>query len=251
MNKPAQVRSYNDSLFRRNLFVPEQQSLDPVIDLEHARELVRDFSGKAFDNLSDFPYIYFTEGVTGALNYLLPMNLTQVRKFEYRYVFAFNVTLTESPVAYYSYPFSSNGNFGDLSDMCHGKEKVLLDCSYIFASDMTNDKKIPPNVSQVMFGVSKSHNLFDARVGWFFSKEKFITYHTLQYEYGYSSALYPRVVEEITKYEPNHLYMIYKNKLSELYKENGLVEGNTNLFGIRPNGQRVMYYELPNKIFDK
>lgn len=251
MNKPAQVRSYNDNLFRYNLLVPEQQSLDPIADLENARNLAREFSGKAFDNLSDFPYIYFTSGVTGALNYLLSKNLIQVRKHEYRYVFAFNVTLSESPVAYYSYPFSLNGNFSDLSELCHGKEKVLLDCSYMFASDMTNDKIIPKNVSQIMFGVSKSHNLFDVRIGWFFSKEKFITYHTLQYDYGYSSALYPRVMEEIIKYDPNHFYKVYKDRLSELYRENNLVEGNTNLFGTRSNGQRVMYYELPNKIFDK
>jgi len=244
MIKPAQVKSYNDNTFRAGLAIPEIQSLDPIADLESARNNARRISESIFDNLSEFPYVYFTAGVTGALDYLLPRYKTQIRKYEYRYVSVFDVTLNDSPVAYYSYPFSMNGNFGNLTELCHGKDRVLLDCSYIFASDLSNEKIIPGNVTQIMFGISKSHNLFDARTGWFFSKEKLLTYHTLQYDYGYSCALYPLVMEKIVKYEPNYLYKKYKDKLSRLYIDNNLLEGNTNLFGTKPSGERVMYYEL-------
>lgn len=240
-----QVKSYNDNYFRSEIKLPITLLDTQIENIQRARNLARKFSSSAFKNLDEFPYIYFTSGVTEAINFLVPRQETTVIEGEYRYVRAIEtVSLKSSNMYYYSYPFSGSGNFFDLKEI-ESNKSVILDCSYIFASDMSNDKILPPNISYVMFGVSKSHNLHDLRLGWFFSKKRFLTLHTLQYEYGYASSLILPTLEKISLEKPNYLYNKYKSEFSELYLKNGLIEGNTNLFGLSSNKiQRIMYYEL-------
>lgn len=243
MNKPSQVRSYNDNTFREGLGISLIQ--EPSVDLNSAREKARNICSNIFRNLDEFPYIYFTDGVTGALNYLLSSSPFQVRHKEYRYVFSFpNVNIRDQSSAYFSYPYSATGKFDNLEELCHGRERVVLDCSYLFASNLNCQDKVPNSVFEILFGVSKSHNLFDARVGWFFSRKKHIGFHTLQYDYGYASALSPIVLNNIYDKPINYLYSKYKDKFSELYSTNNLVENDTNLFALDSAGNRVMYYEI-------
>lgn len=241
MNHPQQIKSYPDLLFRKNINISVTPATDPVELLETARTHARLLCKSAFDNLDDYPYVYFTSGITEAITFLLVRRPIFARPREYRYVFSHsNVTTTPSNVEYRSYPFSATGKFEEIPT----DREVILDCAYMFASNMSNPKTLPPNVSNVLFGLSKSHNLADVRVGWVFSKTKFIGPHTLQYDYGYGSSVIANAVATALQYRPNELYLTHKDSLSELYSANNVIENDTNLFGVNSANERVPYYTL-------
>ena len=119
------------------------------------RDLAFNVSALAFNNATDFPYLYFTSGITDAINVIIPKKKTTILPLEYRYLNLFQtVTLKETDRTYMSYPFSGNGKFLTIPT----DRDVILDCAYIFASNMSNAKVIPENVSKILFGLSKSHN---------------------------------------------------------------------------------------------
>lgn len=239
MPLPHQIRSYHDLEFRISPNYSEVFEWDSNTNL--IRELARRVSSLAFDNVKDFPYLYFTSGITDAINIIVPKKKTTILPLEYRYLNLFQtVTLKETDRAYMSYPFSGNGAFLPIPT----DREVILDCAYIFASNMSNVKTIPENVSKVLFGLSKSHNLPDYRIGWILSKEKIPEFYTLQYDYNY--AINGNIKELLTKilmYEPNFLYNKYKQSFSNLYQSCGVTENDTNLFGIK-DGIKVPWYIL-------
>lgn len=232
------LRGYPDAMFRSglaaNLF-PESPNF------EEARTLARKLSGEAF-NLEEFPYIYFTSGASEALDFLLSKTQHQVLRGEYRYVFGHDVTVEERDHALLSYPFSATGRFENLDKM-EGK-KLILDSTYMFASNMNCPKDLPSNVEQIIFSVGKSHNVADMGCGWFFSKTKFSTFHTRQYELNYGMAMHVKVLRNVAKYPANHLYKKYQEKFSAKYQEAGLTEVDTNLFALDDNGTRVYWQTL-------
>ena len=239
MPAPYQIRSYSDSEFRNLTHYAEEFEWDSNTSL--IRDLAFNVSSQAFDNATDFPYLYFTSGITDAINVIIPKKKTTILPLEYRYLNLFqSVTLKESGRTYMSYPFSGNGKFLDIPT----EQDVILDCAYIFASNMSNVKVIPSNVSKVLFGLSKSHNLPDYRIGWILSKEKIPEFHALQYEYNY--AINGNIKEALTSvlmHQPNFLYNKYKQLFSEMYQSNGVTEGDTNLFGVK-DGIKVPWYIL-------
>jgi len=231
--KNDQIKSYNDSTFRLSGF-----SNAPYSEI---RDVARSISKKAFNNIDEFPYLYFTAGITESLNFLIPKQPITILDGEYRYLKLFsNVTEKETDHRFLSYPFSGNGTFISIPE----DKPTILDCSYIFASDMSNQKTIPTNVDKVLFGLSKSHNLSDYRIGWILSKEKISNYHILQYEFDYSvNVNLFNILKNVELHIPNFLYIRYKDKLSELFSKNNVTENNTNLFGIKDN-VRIPWYKL-------
>jgi hypothetical protein len=239
-SKPLPILSYNDNLFRSDLIIPDNKSVYSKIDYVELEIIARNFCSSAFDNLDEFSYLYFTAGVTESIDFLLSRGKFNIFPGEYRYARIHN-TICDTPVEnfYLSYPFSGNGKFLDIPT----NRNVILDCSYIFASDMKCNKILPNNVDYVLFGVSKSHNLSDLRVGWFFSKKKIHSYHILQREYGYGGIMHKLVLENISKKRPNELYIRYRDEISNNYKKHNLVEGNTNLFALSET-ERIPYYKV-------
>ena len=236
----SQIRSYDDNTFRytTNLY---NQEVDWNRDVAKIRNLAYSISSTAFDNVNEFPYLYFTAGVTDALNIIIPKNPVTVIENEYRYLKLFNnVTTNETDTRFMSYPFSGNGKFLTIPE----DKPLILDCSYIFASDMNNQKIIPSNVKQVLFGLSKSHNLPDYRIGWILSKERIKEFHLLQYEFKYTiNGNVQSVLEKVKSYDSNFLYNKHRSYISTLYKQNGIEETNTNLFGIK-NDIKIPWYTL-------
>lgn len=240
MAKNNQIRSYFDNTFRlqNNLYTYGCWDKKDIL-----RDLVYKFCLNAFSNIETFPYVYFTSGVTEAINFLVPKRKFFINKNEYRYLELFSsvtVDKTKSESTFISYPFSGNGKFIEIPT----DNPIVLDCSYIFASNLTHNKILPNNVEQVLFGLSKSHNLADYRIGWFFSKYKIPEFHILQYEHNYSinNANY-EILNKVNSFECNYLYLKYKDRFSELYFKNKIIENDTNLFGLKSN-QRIPWYTI-------
>lgn len=238
-----QIRSYNDPFFRTPLIAEKnpKYAMTAVGEAETARKLCRGFSNSAFYNLGDFPYLYFTAGVTEGINHFLTGQSTQVKKNEYKYVQTFNTVGLDPRESFFcSYPFSGTGRFEEMSD----HPNTILDCSYMFSSHMKHSKTVEKNVSAVLFGVSKSHNLWDLRIGWMFSRNKILHFHKLQYDYGYISYLILPVMKLISQATPNYLYNKYKDEYSKIYQKFNLIEPDTNLFGINSSGERIPIHTL-------
>lgn len=240
--KPLPIRSYADDTFHK--FVRMAHTSRAA----NARALARLFCESAFSNLDDFHYVYFTAGITEAINYLVHGNQVTIARGDYRYAFMGERRADGKKIEYKSFPFAGDGKFRLIDDgMFHALDEgdVVLDCAYMFASDMSHDRVLPPNVRQVMFSFSKGHNLSLARLGWFFSKDRIDHLHVLQYEYDYVSSVAESVLKGASSMEPNFLYLKYREEYSNLYKSVGLSEGNTNLFGVDPRtGARHPYYTI-------
>ncbi len=240
-----QIHSYYDSLFRCpiDIGLDKLKTDDSVALMKHTESLARELCASAFDNLDEFPYFYTTSGITEALNYKLSSVQFTALSGEYRYAMSFpNFTRKSVDVTYFSYPFSGTGKFEAIPE----SKSVILDCAYMFASNMTNDKYLPNNVSDVMFSLSKSHNIADMRIGWIFSKEKFTPYQILQHEFGYLNKQHSIFIQRALEYAPNELYKRHKDAIDELYNKNKISVGDTNLFGIDQVGKRIPYYHLLN-----
>lgn len=237
-----QIRSYQDNIFRSNLTYDLNYNIETAAsNYEQCRTQMRSLLKDCFTNLDDFPNLYFTSGVTSALDIILQKHLVQAEKNEYRYIFAYN-TVTDSPkeYRYQSWPNSASGKFLPI----YKDQKIILDCSYLFATSMNHDKIIPDNVEYLCIGVSKSHNLSDVRFGCVFSKQPIRGIHTLQYDYGYGNSIIKSVIDRISEYPLNHLYNLNKENLENLYSSYDLKINDTNLFGMDNNGMRYPYYLL-------
>lgn len=234
-----QIRSYNDSTFRN--IVSLNNNIWGTKDKE--RNLAFKISKTAFLNIEDFQYVYFINGATEFINYIALNYSIQIKDNEYRYLNIFkNTSTNDGDIFYMSYPFAGNGKFIDIPR----DKSVVLDCAYLFASNLMHENIIPKNVDYVIFSLSKSHNIPDERVAWVFSKIKIPCYHILQYDnnYGINKNVLS-ILQKIEKYPLNHLYLKYKEQLSDLYIRHNLEENSTNLFCMNKNN-RIPYYILKN-----
>lgn len=238
MKLPLQIKSYNDDYFQK---IINFNDINHQLFAGKSRELARKFSSIVFKNLDDWPYLYFTSGITEAINFLFLSHPTYAQTDDYRYVHSLPTVkhYTTDSYYYYSYPYAGNGKFNKIPN----NKNLILDCSYIFASNLNCVEVIPENVEYILFGVSKSHNLSNLRSGWFFSKKKIKSFHVLQYDYEYLGIVHKQILDTISQYEVNFLYKKHKKVLSELYEKHKIEEPDTNLFGIF-NNQKIPYYVL-------
>ena len=232
-----QIRSYHDSTFR-NLQPSENIWGEKTLE----RELAYLISSKTFENIYEFPYVYFISGITEGINYFANKHKIIKHPNEYRYLNLFlNVSNKSGDIAYQSYPFSGDGRFHSIRT----DKPVILDCAYMFASNMQNEKVLPSNVDTVMFSLSKSHNLSDYRIAWMFSKNKIPEYHVLQYDNNYSINSYVlSALKTINDRPLNYLYTKYKEQFSNLYSLKNLTENDVNLFALDNKNNRLPFYIL-------
>lgn len=232
-----QIRSYYDSTFRN--LIPLS---DPWTNKDRERELAYSICSKVFKNIHDFPFIYFINGITEGINHYASNFKIIKHRSDYRYLDLVSSNHNNgSEIFYQSFPFSGDGKFHSIK-----KDKpVVLDCAYLFCSNLNYDQVIPDNVDSVMFSLSKSHNLPDYRIAWMFCKNKINQYHVLQYDnnYGINSFVLPAL--ELIQTKPlNFLYLKYKNEFSKLYSSDNLIEGDVNLFALTSKGDRIPFYVL-------
>lgn len=239
MKLMTQIKSYDDNFFRH--MINFNNNTENTELSEASRNLARKFSSNAFSNLDNWPYLYFTAGITEAINYFVLSKPTYAQESDYRYLKTLPIlkTLSNNDQYYFSYPYAGNGKFLEIPK----NKNLILDCSYIFASNLKCNTEVPDNVDYILFGVSKSHNLSNLRSGWFFSKKKIQSFHVMQYDYNYLGIIHKKILETISLYECNHFYKKFHKEFSQLYKENNLHENDTNLFAML-NDQKIPYYTL-------
>jgi len=237
---PLQIKSYNDDFFRSRVKWNSESMSDSKKLAESLRQMARDMIRKVFSNIDDFPEVYFTAGITESIDYLISKQPTEAQKTDYRYIFTHNTVTTQpANIMYISYPYSASGKFLDLPT----EPRLIVDCAYLFASNMQSLSLIPNNVDHILFSVSKSHNLADLRCGWFFSRQRILSYHLSQYEYSYVNSMHHRILEIIQHYPLNFLYQTHRAELSDIYARHNLLETDVNLFALK-NYRRIPYYIL-------
>lgn len=249
-----QIRSFESKIFLDRLTLPVNSIYgEPAVrSLALSRKKALDFFSRLYTNLDTLPYIYFTAGVTEGLSISLRGRTVGVLTSEYRFVFALpgiEAASTHSPkVLLISSPHSGTGSHIDLyQDYYRACGSIIIDASYLMASNLMHNRVLPPNVETVLFGVSKSHDLAAQRFGVMFTKKRLSGYHEMQYEYGYASALVPQILDAIAASPANKLHLDNADKITALYKEKGLQIGDTLLFALDPvSKRRVPWYTLVN-----
>lgn len=254
MSLPLQIRSFQSEIFRSCIFdaLKRQaaQSLSASASVNRAakaRKQLTQIVSSVYPELDNFPYVYFTAGVTEAIDHVLRVpDRIQVSAGEYRYVRFFPnvyVSSTSSPnTMFVSSPFSSTGRHLDLRAFGYS-QKLIVDCSYLFASNLCHAPELPSNVDSLLFGFSKSHDLADLRLGAIVTKTKIPHLHIPQYDYGYVSSLMPSALETILSYPLNELW--HQNEsLDAVYASKGLTVNDTRLFALDNLGNRVPYYSV-------
>lgn len=150
---------------------------------------------KEIIDLSDFPYFYFTNGTTDAIHH---WRMTETRPWqklcygEYQYMdmigpegtvccdvpgqymkdgrSALPSVIDKDKPLYISIPSAADGNFFNPQERGPIEAPVILDCTYIGATDIQKID-VPKNTEQVFFGFSKGFGLAGQRLGLVYTKE--------------------------------------------------------------------------------
>lgn len=236
-----QIKAYNNNTFRENLsYNINAPVFEPCTNI-YLQTTIRNQISSIIDNLDDFDYVYFTSGVTHALDILLQLQTVQADENEYRYVFAYPTVQRDiGEFKFVTYPSSYDGKFREIPK----DKKTILDCTYLFSSNLKHNRIIPENVEFLLFGFGKSHNVADLRLGVIFSKTKLWGIHTLQHSYKYIDSIWLPFIKNAILHPINHLYLTTKDELTERYKEYGLIVNDTTLFAVTKNNQKIPYYVL-------
>jgi hypothetical protein len=225
-----QIKAFPDSLFR------SVGLTDPTTcSAEQTRRRARKLSASVLANHREFPFLYFTAGSTEALNWLLRQPFS-TDPADFRYVRALpDFREDRQSLQYLSNPFSGTGMIIEVPN-----DELVLDAAYAFCThDFTFTA--PRGTMAVTFSLSKSHNLADARVGWFLSRKPVPSVHVLQYEYEYMSSVTHSAIALADSFAPNELYLRHGARLRDEMSMSGYTVGDVPLFGFK-DGKRVPYY---------
>lgn len=119
---------------------------------------------KPYVDLSNFEYLYPTNGITESLNYWMwgETRTIQVRPGDYVWVDG----KPSGEVAYITCPNSYDGNFCQIPKDI----PVILDLAYILSTPVKKIE-ISDNVERVFFSMSKCFGLRNYRIGYYWSKQ--------------------------------------------------------------------------------
>ena len=130
-------------------------------------------------DLSDFSHCYFTNGTTDAIHHWRMTEKRPWQKFEGEYQYmdmigtegkvCYDVIDKDKPL-YISIPSAADGNFFNLQKRGPIEAPVILDCTYIGATDIQKID-VPKNTEQVFFSFSKGFGMIGQRLGLVYTKE--------------------------------------------------------------------------------
>ena len=130
-------------------------------------------------DLSDFPHCYFTNGTTDAIHHWRMTETRPWQKFEGEYQYmdmigtegkvCYDVIDKDKPL-YISIPSAADGNFFNPQKRGPIEAPVILDCTYIGATDIQRID-VPKNTEQVFFSFSKGFGMVGQRLGLVYTKE--------------------------------------------------------------------------------
>ena len=155
-------------------------------------------------DLSDFPHCYFTQGTTDAIHH---WRMTETRPWqklcygEYQYMdmigpegtvccdvpgqymkdgrSALPSIIDKDKPLYISIPSAADGNFFNPQERGPIEAPVILDCTYIGATDIQKID-VPKNTEQVFFSFSKGFGMVGQRLGLVYTKEPHPTLERLK-----------------------------------------------------------------------
>lgn len=171
---------------------------------------------------SAFPYFYFVNGVTDAINQWIATETRPWQYFEGDYEYANMISsrglkvkeLLPDHVLYISNPSCATGNFVNIKDI---DVPVILDCAYVG----TVEKKkieIPKNTEQVWFSFSKGWGLIGQRAGVVFTKTPHRSLDIMKNVEAWNYTGVELAITIIENFEIDTIRNIYHNKQLEICK---------------------------------
>lgn len=164
-------------------------------------------------DLSGFEHLYFTNGITEAMNYWLWQDDRSVKmaRDDYQWIPGHD----RGDVLYLSNPASYDGNYVDIpTDI-----PVVLDLAYI-GSSRPRQIEIPDNVERVFFSLSKSFGLRNYRIGYYWSRRPdrrlSMIQNSAKYYNYHSASLGEKIIEQIS---PDTVYRTLQPYQEEICKE--------------------------------
>jgi len=154
-------------------------------------------------DLSDFPHCYFTQGTTDAIHHWRMTETRPWQKFEGEYQYmdmigpegtvccdvpgqymkngrsAISAVIDKDKPLYISIPSAADGNFFNPQERGPIEAPVILDCTYIGATDIQKID-VPKNTEQVFFSFSKGFGMVGQRLGLVYTKEPHPTLERLK-----------------------------------------------------------------------
>ena len=165
-------------------------------------------------DLSDFKYLYPTNGITEGINYWYMQEDRKVFRHKDDYIW-----LPESDsgdIIYMSSPSSASGNIKNIPQDI----PVVLDIAHVGScSKKVSFGKPPENVEKVFFSLSKCFGLRNYRIGYYWSRtpdkqlERLIGSAKL-YNY-YSMALGEEIIKKVCPYDVHHYLKPIQEKLCD------------------------------------
>lgn len=191
--------------------------------LNHLEILYREWVKDIID-LENFPYCYFVNGVTDAINQWIATEKRPWQYLEGDYEYANMISnsgtkskyINTNDVLYVSNPACSTGNFIKIKDI---NNPVILDCAYIGS---TEKRKIvvPKNTEQVFFSFSKGWGLVGQRIGLVFTKEPHISLSLMKSVEAWNYTGVEIAIAIVENFEIDTIYNNYRPKQLEICKQN-------------------------------
>ena len=213
-------------------------------ELDHVEFTHRHWVSPMID-LSDFPYCYYTHGVTDAIHHWVLNNKSpwQYMEGEYEYPGMIGpkgtsvcdvpgqymdenthraglpAKIDQDKPMYISIPSAADGNiFYPKVDTWRNNPPVILDCTYI-SSTSIKTIEVPKTTEQVFFSFSKGFGLIGSRLGLVYTKEPHPTLHKLkEYEnWNYSGVRTMQLL--MNNFAVDSMHTKYKDKQLAICRE--------------------------------
>jgi len=237
VEKLLQTQKVSDTYFSRG-------SGEATKELNHVEVTHRHWVSSMID-LSNFPYCYYTHGVTDAIHHWVLNNKSPWQYMEGEYEYAgmigpkgtsvcdvpgqymdekthragLSADINSTKPMYISIPSSADGNiFYPRVDTWRNNPPVILDCTYI-SSTAIKTIEVPKTTEQVFFSFSKGFGLIGSRLGLVYTKEPHPTLHRLkEYEnWNYSGVRTMQLL--MNNFAVDSMHTKYKEKQFDICKE--------------------------------
>jgi len=237
VEKLLQTQKVSDTYFSRG-------SGEATKELNHVEATHRHWVSPMID-LSDFPYCYYTHGVTDAIHHWVLNNKSPWQYMEGEYEYASMIGPKGTSVCdvpgqymdknthraglpakinpdkpmYISIPSAADGNiFYPEVDTWRNSPPVILDCTYV-SSTAIKTIEVPKTTEQVFFSFSKGFGLIGSRLGLVYTKEPHPTLHKLkEYEnWNYGGVRTMQLL--MNNFAVDSMHTKYKDKQLAICKE--------------------------------
>ena len=238
VEKLLQTQKVSDTYFSRG-------SGEATKELNHVEATHRYWVSSMID-LSDFPYCYYTHGVTDVIHHWEMTDKRQWQKlcygeYEYRDMIGSKGSVTcdvpgqymdkethraalpgivdSNKPLYISTPSAADGNiFNAPVDSWKNSPPVILDCTYV-SSTAIKTIEVPKTTEQVFFSFSKGFGLIGSRLGLVYTKEPHPTLHKLkEYEnWNYGGVRTMQLL--MNNFAVDSMHTKYKKKQFDICKE--------------------------------